>query len=105
MGATISWAAAAVSRRTTVKYGNRGVRYVYIAAVQPACRIMVVPRGGCRRGFASAGLGRVRRVGMFGAVRESSSMIFSMCGRIRVIRCRTNGRSGGDSQESRERRC
>jgi len=51
VGATISW------------YGDRGVRYVYIAAAQQACRIMGAPRGWCcRRGFASAGfLGRVRR--------------------------------------------
>jgi hypothetical protein len=34
-----------VSERTAVKYGDRGVWYVYIAAAQPACRIMGVQRG------------------------------------------------------------
>ena len=86
MGATISWTAARVSERTIVKYGDRGVRYVYIAAARPVCRIMGAPRGGCcRRGFASAGLGRVRRVGMFGAGRESSSMIFCICRSIGIV--------------------
>jgi len=43
--ATISWESAGISRRTVVKYGDRGVRYVYIAAAQPACQIMGVSRG------------------------------------------------------------
>jgi hypothetical protein len=34
-----------ISERTTVKYGDRGVRYVYIAAAQPACWIMGAQRG------------------------------------------------------------
>ena len=35
MGATISRTAGGFSERTTVKYSDRGVWYVYIAAVQP----------------------------------------------------------------------
>jgi len=88
VGATISLAAG-IFGRTVVKYGDRGVRYVYIAAARPVCWIMGVLRGWCcRRNFAFAGLGRVRRVGMFGTGRESSSMVFSGSGHIRVIRCR-----------------
>ena len=41
VGSTISWTAG-VSGQTAVKYSDRGVRYVYIAAAQPACRIMGV---------------------------------------------------------------
>ena len=74
-----------VSERTIVKYGDRGVWYVYIAAARPACQIMGVvlsPRlcvrglGLCVPGGLLLGAGRV------------SSMIFSRGGRIRVIRCR-----------------
>ena len=46
MGATISWTAAGIFGRTVVKYDDRGVRYVYIAAARPACRIMGVLGGG-----------------------------------------------------------
>ena len=45
MGATISRTAGGVSERTTVKYGDRGVRYVYIAAARPACLVMGVLKG------------------------------------------------------------
>jgi len=63
VGATISWTAAAVSGRTIVKYGDRVVRYVYIAAAQPACQIMGVSKGCyCRCDFASEGLSSVHRV-------------------------------------------
>jgi hypothetical protein len=49
------------SERTIVKYSDRGEWHVYIAAAQPACRIMGVSRRWCcRRSFASAGLGIVR---------------------------------------------
>ena len=89
MGATISRAAAGVFGRTVVKYGDRAVRYVYIAAARPACRIMGSTRGWCGRyGFAFEGLGRVRWVGMFVTDRESSSMVFSESRRIKVVRCR-----------------
>jgi hypothetical protein len=77
VGVTISWAVAGVSGRTIVKYGDHGVRYVYIAAAQPACRIMGAQRRWCcRRSFAFGGLGRVRRAGMIGAGRESGAMNF-----------------------------
>jgi len=66
VGATISRTAGGFSERTTVKYSDRGVWYVYIAAARPASRIMGAPKGWCcRRGFASAGLGGVSQMGMF----------------------------------------
>nr|QNO48961.1 hypothetical protein OEPDFBKK_00037 [Methanosarcinales archaeon ANME-2c ERB4] len=40
------------------------------------------------RGFASTGLGRVRRAGTFRVKGGSDAVNFSVCGRIRVVRCR-----------------
>jgi len=61
VGVTISWAAAGVYERTTVKYGDRGVWYVYIAAARPACRIMGVPRGVLPSQLCVRGLGSCAR--------------------------------------------
>jgi len=77
-----------VSGRTIVKYGDRSVRYVYIAAVQPTCRIMGAPKGMPSR-LCVCGLGSCALGGwLLGAGRESSSMIFSRGGRNNSDRCR-----------------
>ncbi len=95
MGATISWAAAGISERTTIKYGDRDVRYIYYR--RPAS----MPDHGSAEGVILPSLLYVHGFGscapggwLLGAGRESSSMIFSRGGRIRVVGCRTNGRSG-----------
>jgi len=65
VGATISRTAGGFSERTTVKYSDRGVWYVYIAVVQPdhggAEGVMLPSRLCVRRLGSCAPSGDVRR--------------------------------------------
>jgi len=73
VGATISWAAAGVSGRTIVKYGDRGVRYIYYRrpASMPdhgSAEGVILPSRLCVRGLGLCASGGW----LLGAGRESS---------------------------------